>query len=173
MAYPRVRIGSLASASLLLALAPVLAGCNGSSDDSPTGPNGNGEGAAVTVGDFFFDPDAFSVEPGDEVLWVWDGSEIHNVTWVDANLPDSPNQASGTHEVTMPSTDGEYAYYCTFHGTPTSGMHGSIIVGSGGQDASDEEGQEDDADEEDDGNDEGDDQEDESDDEDDDDYGGA
>lgn len=148
--------------ALALALILALSSCDGSSNASPTGPNEDDpiDEASVLVDDFSFDPMNFTADPGEEVVWAWVGSDLHNVTWVDADLANSPDQASGTHEVTMPSTDGEYAYYCTFHGTPTSGMHGSIVVGSGEGDASDGE----DDDEDDDLNDDEDDEDDDDDD---------
>jgi plastocyanin len=84
----------------------------------------------VDVQDPFFDPDGIQVDPEAVVTFTWQGNDQHNVTWVDsgAGLASSPTQSEGTHEVTMPGSAGEFGYYCTIHGTPTSGMHGRVVV---------------------------------------------
>ena len=107
-----------------------LAGCG---EGLPTG-SGDGGGmdpvvtTQVAVNDDFFAPTDIAVSPGATVVWSWVGSDFHDVTWSSAQLPDSPLQSGGTHEVAMPSTTGEYAYYCTIHGSPSSGMRGSVLV---------------------------------------------
>ncbi len=79
--------------------------------------------------DSFFSPALISVSQGDVVVWTWNGTnEDHNVTWVSGGLTNSPTQSDGSHEVTMPSTPGQLGYYCTNHGTPSSGMRGTINV---------------------------------------------
>jgi plastocyanin len=118
-----VRIGGTYTALMLLVLA---AGCG----DGATGP-GDGDPVATTsvsVRDNFFQPANIVVPPGATVTWTWQGSLVHNVTWVGSSLPDSPDQVAGTFEATMPSAAGTHAYYCTFHGTPTSGMRGTVRV---------------------------------------------
>jgi plastocyanin len=123
----------------ILCFALITAGCGGDSSpsDSTNGGSGNGNGndngglvatTLVDVRDPFFDPDGIQVVPGAVVTFTWQGNDDHNVTWVDAGLTSSPTQSQGTHEVTMPQTQGEYGYYCTIHGTPTSGMHGRVVV---------------------------------------------
>jgi len=109
---------------LLVALSSVPA-CG---SDSTTAPPG--EPNTVGVGNDFFNPANLEVDPGTTVTWTWGntGGVQHNVTWVGVELPNSPSQASGTHQVTMPSEAGEYDYYCTLHGTPTSGMRGTVVV---------------------------------------------
>jgi plastocyanin len=135
----RSRIAGLSALGLAFAL--VACGGSGSSPSDPpnggptNGGPGNGNGGLVAttsvgVGDFIFDPPGIQVDPGAEVTWTWQGQEPHNVTWVDAGagLMSSATQSQGTHEVTMPQSTGEFAYYCTLHGTPTSGMHGRVVV---------------------------------------------
>lgn len=117
-----LRTTALAS---LLVMALALPACSGGSNDSPTDP---GNPNAVSVVDNSFDPSSTMVDGGETVTWAWQGSNQHNVTWTTANLPNSPTQASGSHQVTMPSDDGTYNYYCTIHGSPNSGMRGSITV---------------------------------------------
>ena len=96
-----------------------LTGCGKA---SPTvggdgGDDGGGMDPVVTtqvaVNDDFFSPTEIAVSPGATVVWSWVGSDFHDVTWSSAQLPDSPLQSGGMHEVAMPNTTGEYAYYCT------------------------------------------------------------
>lgn len=123
---------------LLTALAVLsLAACGGSGD--PAGPNGQPPPppppstdpvatTSVEVRDNLFDPAAIRVSTGATVTWTWAGSTEHNVTWVEANLSNSPTQSSGTFDVAMPSAPGQLVYFCTLHGTPTSGMRGTITI---------------------------------------------
>jgi plastocyanin len=90
-----------------------------------SGPGGGSD--IVGVSDFAFTPSAKTVAVGATVQWQWNGG-THNVTWVTSSgSGDSPTQSSGTYSRTF-NTAGTYAYYCTLHGTPTSGMRGSIVV---------------------------------------------
>jgi plastocyanin len=83
---------------------------------------------SLSVRDNVFQPPDIVVSAGATVTWTWQGSLIHNVTWVASSLPESPDQATGTCGATMPSSAGTHVYYCTFHGTPTSGMRGTVRV---------------------------------------------
>jgi plastocyanin len=133
-------LGAVRAALLVLPLAFLAAGC-GSGSDSPADPGpGNGgtqpppggggpvETTTVTVQDNTFQPGAILVSGGATVTWNWAGSEPHNVTWAGGGLEASPTQTSGSHQVQVPSSGGELVYYCTLHGTPTSGMRGTIVV---------------------------------------------
>jgi plastocyanin len=118
-----VRISAAYTALLVLGL---TAACG----DGATDP-GDGDPVATTsvsVRDNFFQPPNIVVAPGATVTWTWQGSQVHNVTWVGSPLPDSPDQVTGIFEAAMPSQAGTHAYYCTFHGTPTSGMRGTVRV---------------------------------------------
>jgi len=86
-------------------------------------------GATVSVRDDFFSPTPATIAAGSRVVWNWVDSHLHNVTWVNdpASNSDSPTQQSGVHEVAFLNA-GVYDYYCTIHGTPTSGMRGSVVV---------------------------------------------
>ena len=83
--------------------------------------------ADVSVQDDFFDDDYVVVAAGGTVTWTWAGSNPHDVTWASGGFPDSPTQVAGTHSVTF-NTPGTYVYYCTVHGSSTSGMRGTIVV---------------------------------------------
>jgi len=109
-----MRVPALLTAVALL----LVVGCSDS-----TSPNGN----AVDVKDNSFSPGSVSVAAGTTVTWTWKGSATHNVTWVGGSPAASATQSSGTYQRTF-ATAGTFEYYCTIHGTPTSGMRGSITV---------------------------------------------
>jgi large repetitive protein len=143
------------TAGVVAVLVLGLSGC-GSDSEGPAGPpagppeNGTPSGpvatTSVSVEDDLFDPSAIRVSGGATVTWTWAGNEEHNVTWEDpgsdpddddyggaggqagGGMDNSPSQTSGTHQVTMPSQAGVYVYYCTFHGSPTTGMRGTVEV---------------------------------------------
>lgn len=104
---------------LLLGAAFAVLSCSDS-----TAPNN----AAVQVKDNTFDPASASVKAGGTVTWQWVGSAQHNVTWVNpSGTSDSPTQATGTYTRNF-SGAGRYDYFCSLHGTATSGMRGSVAV---------------------------------------------
>jgi plastocyanin len=82
---------------------------------------------AVSVGDNVFDPNAVTVSVGGKVTWTWGGAVGHNVTWASGGFTNSTTRTNGTHEVTFNSA-GTFTYYCTIHGTPTTGMRGSVTA---------------------------------------------
>jgi plastocyanin len=88
-----------------------------------TGP---GSGDVVQVQDDSFNPSTKTITAGGAVTFQWTGAHQHNVTWVD-QVTASPTQSSGTYARNF-NTPGSYEYYCSIHGTPTSGMRGSIVV---------------------------------------------
>lgn len=90
-----------------------------------TGPGGE---TVVSVSDNSFSPASATVAPGGTVRWNWLGSAQHNVTWVNpAGTSNSPTQSSGTFTRNF-SNAGTFDYFCTIHGTATSGMRGSVVV---------------------------------------------
>ena len=74
-------------------------------------------------------PSQSSVAAGATVRWVWDGgTNPHDVVWIDgAGAVASQIQITGeyTRDFFLPGT---YEYYCSVHGTPTSGMRGTVTV---------------------------------------------
>jgi plastocyanin len=112
----------------------LIGGCSSGDSDLTAPPNDNdspptnGSDASVDVRDDFFSPASTSVDQGETVRWTWNGSNQHNVTWPEADLTNSPTQSTGSHQVTMPDSSGEYVYFCTIHGSPTGGMRGTINV---------------------------------------------
>jgi plastocyanin len=83
--------------------------------------------SSVSVDDNFFDPSSVTVSTGGKVTWTWAGSNQHNITWVSGGFSNASTRGSGTFDVTF-ATPGTYTYYCSIHGTPTSGMRGTVVV---------------------------------------------
>lgn len=85
-----------------------------------------------------FNPAVDTVAVGGTVDWVWGtGSLAHNVipTGSPTFTPDPATYPADSTTFDAPhshqfqfSGAGTYRYYCTDHGTPTSGMRGSIVV---------------------------------------------
>jgi len=90
-----------------------------------TGPSGDPN--TVTVADNSFSPSAKTVTVGTTVNWTWTGSNQHNVTWAAGSPASSTTQSSGAYERTFDAA-GTYQYYCSIHGSPTSGMRGTVTV---------------------------------------------
>jgi len=82
--------------------------------------------ASVAVTNFQFTPASATVAAGGTVTWNFNQG-THNVTWVSGGFTNSADMSSGTHQVTFPSA-GTFQYYCSIHGTPTTGMRGSVTV---------------------------------------------
>lgn len=83
--------------------------------------------ASVNVTDNQFVPDEVQIATGGKVTWTWAGSNDHNVIWVSGGFADSGTQSSGSHEVIF-GASGSYDYYCSIHGSPSSGMRGKVEV---------------------------------------------
>lgn len=92
-----------------------------------TAPGAN----VVTVENNVFSPSTITVRANTTVRWDWaPGSLQHNITPIQpATIPSDPTTSVAPHsyQVTF-TTPGSYNYYCTIHGTPTSGMRGTVIV---------------------------------------------
>ncbi len=102
-------------------------GC-GSSGGS-TGPTGGGHTPAVGMASSAFSPTPDTVAAGTTVTWTNNDGYGHTVTSAPGS-PETynsgvPSHATYQHTFMIPGT---YNYYCTIHGTPTSGMRGTIVV---------------------------------------------
>jgi plastocyanin len=116
--------GQLASAA--------VAGATNSPVTFSATATGTGPGASVvTVENNLFSPSTITVPANTTVRWDWAaGSLQHNITPIQpATIPSDPTTSSAPHsyQVTF-TTPGSYGYYCTVHGTPTSGMRGTVVV---------------------------------------------
>lgn len=115
--------------------AVLVVGC-GSSSSSSTG-NLDGKKLAKETGrksvtveaqDNVFEAQYTSVSGGTEVTFKNTGHNRHNVISVGDGFKSSKLLEGGdTYEVTFPD-DGDFAFYCSLHGTPTSGMNGGLRV---------------------------------------------
>ena len=105
----------------LLAIATLALALGACSDSTSADPN------TIDVDDNSFGPSALTVDAGTTVTWDWVGAAAHNVTWVGGTPAASATQTSGTYTRNFAAA-GSFAYYCTIHGTETTGMRGSITV---------------------------------------------
>ena len=77
-----------------------------------------------------FSPSVDTVAVGANVTWTKQDGMAHNVT----SSPGAPaafssaSLANGATYAHVFAATGTYQYYCSFHGTPTSGMRGTIVV---------------------------------------------
>lgn len=123
----------------LAVLALVASACGGDDDsDDADGPtqtttsaNGNGDGQAVDVvmGDNFFDPEEFTVSPGETITFdlVNEGTNIHNmrIAGPDGDYQSEDDDVSDPDLVrggetasltwTAPDEAGEIVFRCDFH----------------------------------------------------------
>jgi plastocyanin len=84
----------------------------------------------VSIRDNTFSPANLSIEDGTTVRWVNDGRNVHNVTPGRRSTSyGSGNLKPGKSYVQTFPEAGSFAYYCTLHGTPTSGQHGRVSIG--------------------------------------------
>lgn len=116
-----------------LALLAGISACGGSSGyGSSTGPGGGGGSRtlSLSMSGSAFSPSLDSIAAGSTVTWANHDGFAHTVT----SAPGSPdaynsgNVVGGNTFQHMFATAGTYVYYCTIHGTPTSGMRGTIVV---------------------------------------------
>jgi plastocyanin len=82
-----------------------------------------GATTASVSADDAFDPTSSTVSVG-----AAPGSErTHQHRHVDSPEHRLPTQTTGSFMRTFPAA-GSYVYYCTIHGGPNTGMHGTIVV---------------------------------------------
>jgi plastocyanin len=105
----------------------VAAACSSSS----TGPSGTPGANEVWLQNSNFNPSTKSVAAGTLITFTNQDGIAHNI--ISSAVPggataiNSGNFASGTFTYTF-SVSGSYQYYCSIHGGPGSGMHGTITV---------------------------------------------
>jgi plastocyanin len=137
-----VKRTTTAAAVLAAVLATAgLAACGDDDSGPPTVQTGvvdeRGKAAVeVDAIDNVFNPYGVRVDVGATVKWTNDGRVGHNIIVTDQ--PDGAGDDFGvvtsdflsgdTYEYTF-TTPGTYSYYCSLHGTPTSGMIGVVVAG--------------------------------------------
>jgi plastocyanin len=138
---PRVRRWvALGAAGLALAL--VGAGCAG--DDDGGGASGEAVDIAdseftdevdsdevdISSPDNAFEPGYVKIKPGTAVTWSNDGRNDHNVTpVVEGSFDGVPTDEFKPGQVYSTTFDepGDYAYYCTIHGTKNLGGQSGVV----------------------------------------------
>ena len=116
---------------------PVAAGASGPARRDQRPAQAAAYTEAVDAVDNEFDPKTVRVEPGTTVMWTNRGRSPHNIVasrkGQDFGAPFGVKTTAfapgDEYEFTF-SQPGTYAYYCTLHGTATTGMRGTVIVGA-------------------------------------------
>jgi plastocyanin len=117
------RLLGFAGAAALAMLAVTAAPAGGGSQSAA-----NRADAAVSVDDNFFSPTPVTISAGETVTWTNNGNVGHDVTFQDGwRMPTSMYDSAWTVSRTF-MTPGQFNYYCTFHGSLTAGMRGTVIV---------------------------------------------
>ncbi|HVE64501.1 MAG TPA: plastocyanin/azurin family copper-binding protein [Mycobacteriales bacterium] len=85
--------------------------------------------AVSATGTNTFDPRSVTILTGDSVTWTTTGGVNHTVTSSSANWKkdDSIPLVSRSTSFTFDKA-GTYTYFCKTHGSPTTGMRGSVVV---------------------------------------------
>jgi plastocyanin len=85
----------------------------------------------IQVNNNVFNPATDTTAAGAFAVFTWAGGASHNVTWDTAPAgglpPNSTTQPSGTFTTRLTKV-GTYTYYCTIHGSPGAGMHGTLVA---------------------------------------------
>ncbi len=84
--------------------------------------------ASVEVGDNFYKPVELEVTAGTKVTWTNKGKILHNVIPVKGDKWGTKALVKGKTYSYKFKKPGTYAYYCSFHGSPTGGQRGTIVV---------------------------------------------
>lgn len=82
----------------------------------------------IEVGDNFFKPERVEVPAGTRVTWRNEGRILHNVVPVKGKAWGTRTLVAGKAYTYRFRKPGTYAYYCTLHGSPTSGQRGTVVV---------------------------------------------
>jgi plastocyanin len=86
-------------------------------------PASTGEGSAVTIANFAFDPAEITVAAGTTVTWTNEDVAPHTVTADDGPFDSGRLDQGGSFSQTF-DQPGSFAYHCEFHPS----MHGTVVV---------------------------------------------
>ena len=110
-----------------------------SGSDSPTAPAPPTEATVtVTVNDDFFDPQSVTINPGDTVRWVFEGSDPHHTVTEREEAWDTGfifTSEGDTYERTFETSGETHEYFCRTH-RDCCDMTGSVRVGQDAPDPS-------------------------------------
>jgi len=121
--FTRAVVATVSAAVLVAGIG--LSGIGAAGAAAPAQTSGK---ASVEVGDNFFKPVELEVAAGTKVTWTNKGKILHNVRPVKGDKWGTKALTKGkTYSYTF-KKPGEYAYYCSFHGSPTGGQRGTIVV---------------------------------------------
>jgi plastocyanin len=84
-------------------------------------------GTTVVAQNFTFNPQDVTVPVNTTVTWTNPDSVAHTVTWDDRSVDSGLFEPGQTFQYTF-DTPGTYTYFCIPHGSPGTGMHGSVTV---------------------------------------------
>ena len=121
---------------LAVALLVAAAACGSGGSSYSTSPNPNpspspsGRTTSASMSGTAFHPAVDTVAAGASVTWTNHDGFNHTVTSAPGSGDSFASGAvpGGTTFSHTFSTPGTYTYYCTIHGTPTTGMRGVIVV---------------------------------------------
>ena len=100
----------------------------GGDPNAPAGCNGVQAKIQINGSTAAFSPATVTIDPGQPVCWTWSGTvDQHNIKGNDGSFTSGPPANAGNFQKTF-TTPGTYLFHCQVHGTPTSGMRGTIIV---------------------------------------------
>jgi len=104
----------------------------GGDRDVPEGCVGAANKVQITGNQVSFAPSTITIEVGQPVCWTWStGNTSHNVKGNDGSFTSGPPASTGTFQRTFTEA-GTFGFHCQVHGSPTSGMRGTVIVQEAG-----------------------------------------
>lgn len=123
---------------LLTACGLLVYACGGGGGGSPTAPSPSPSVVTVEVNDDFYEPKSITIDPGDTVRWVMNGSNSgHTVTHRDGAFDSGFvfNAAGDSFRRTFGAGDNgkTFEYSCRTH-KDCCNMQGSVRVGAGAPD---------------------------------------
>jgi plastocyanin len=129
-----MRLVSLPAFSLVLGAAACGGGGGGSYSTSPSpgsnpAPVVSSHTTSPVMSGTAFSPAVDTVTAGSTVTWTNQDGIPHTVTSAPGSADTYTGNVAGSATFSHTfNTAGTYAYYCQIHGTPTSGMRGTIVV---------------------------------------------
>jgi plastocyanin len=102
-------------------------GPSGGDPDTPAGCPGAPTKIQIAGATPTFSPATVTIDAGQPVCWTWTTTEVHNVRADDGSFGSGEPTARGTFQKTF-TTPGTYGFHCQVHGTPGSGMSGTVVV---------------------------------------------